>query len=151
MTTVVTKLFPDLGPLPFPPGRYFSDTVSKYQLWIYLWPRKIQHVPQNTRPQSVHKMTLTFLLSRQLTSEQLHFQAFYLRCNEVWHLKNVVQEKKAYAGIDKNPSYFFSNLWRCFGSQDHITAKEDSRNLARNLARSSPPARLWLTGWEQPP
>ena len=50
MTTVVTELFPDLEPLPFPPGRYFCDTVNKYELWIYLWPRRIQHSLQNSRP-----------------------------------------------------------------------------------------------------
>lgn len=50
MTTVVTERFPDREPLPFPPGRYFCDIVNKYELWIYLWPRRIQHTPQNTRP-----------------------------------------------------------------------------------------------------
>ena len=63
MSTVVTELFPDLGPLPFPPSRYFSDIVNKSQLRIYLWPRKILHTLkyQADRPQSVLKSTLIFL------------------------------------------------------------------------------------------
>ena len=56
MTTVVTELFPDLGPLPFP-SRYFSDIVNKSQLRIYLWSRKLLHTLkyQADRPQSVLK------------------------------------------------------------------------------------------------
>lgn len=66
MTTAETARCPDLGPLPFAPGRYFSDTVNKSELWIYLRPRRIQHIPLNTRPtgRKEHTRRHSFLVAQ---------------------------------------------------------------------------------------